>query len=102
LEFLLPKSFLNGSGSYIHALATLAIIAVLLRRSQPLLSRAFMLATLTFSLSLGLRTLDMTVCESFPLGTHFLWHTLNGLLLLICIRIVYLNSKMPIATKTTP
>lgn len=28
-----------------------------------------------------LRTIDQAVCASFPLGTHFAWHLLNGLVI---------------------
>lgn len=36
------------------------------------------LAMATLCLSLFLRTIDGQVCGDFPLGTHFLWHLLNG------------------------
>lgn len=39
-----------------------------------------------FALSLGLRSMDDAVCAAFPLGTHFLWHVLNGLVLYLAIR----------------
>ena len=32
-------------------------------------------------LSLTLRTIDKAVCPGLPIGTHFLWHVLNGILL---------------------
>ncbi|ABA78423.2 hypothetical protein GQF56_10845 [Rhodobacter sphaeroides] len=32
-------------------------------------------------LSLAFRTLDGPLCPAFPIGTHFLWHLLNALLL---------------------
>ena len=34
-----------------------------------------------FVVSVTFRALDPLVCEAMPLGTHFLWHTLNGLML---------------------
>ena len=33
------------------------------------------------AVSLFFRTIDDAVCARFPLGTHFLWHTLNGVML---------------------
>jgi hypothetical protein len=38
-----------------------------------------------FAVALAWRTLDPMVCGSFPLGTHFLWHTLNGVMLAILL-----------------
>lgn len=32
-------------------------------------------------LSLIARSSDMAICDAFPLGTHFLWHILNGIML---------------------
>ena len=31
--------------------------------------------------SLFFRTVDEPLCRDFPLGTHFMWHMLNGLML---------------------
>lgn len=39
------------------------------------LGAAILIVSLTF------RTLDGPVCEALPLGTHFLWHLLNALML---------------------
>ena len=40
-----------------------------------------LLGAALFALSLTFRTLDRPLCDAFPLGTHFVWHLLNGLLL---------------------
>lgn len=34
-----------------------------------------------FVVSVMCRMIDPIVCASFPVGTHFLWHILNGLVL---------------------
>jgi hypothetical protein len=39
-----------------------------------------------FALSLALRMLDEPLCPRWPLGTHFLWHGLNALVLALCLR----------------
>lgn len=31
------------------------------------------------------RTVDQMVCEPFPLGTHFLWHLLNAVVVYLCV-----------------
>jgi len=31
--------------------------------------------------SIVFRSLDLMVCDSFPLGTHFMWHVLNAIML---------------------
>ncbi|EAQ63328.1 hypothetical protein MED121_03080 [Marinomonas sp. MED121] len=40
-----------------------------------------MSAALDFILSLVARTYDLALCSSFALGSHFLWHLLNGLMI---------------------
>jgi hypothetical protein len=39
-----------------------------------------------FALSLSLRALDRDVCAYVPVGTHCLWHLLNGLVLYLVSR----------------
>lgn len=81
---------LNGSGQYAPALIALLVFTVgSLRRGHPM-RHWITAATATFLVSLAFRTIDIAVCPSLPLGTHFLWHILNalmvGLLLQILIR----------------
>jgi Ceramidase len=44
-------------------------------------ARRFAVAGGVFAGSLLLRSIDGSVCGSFPAGTHFLWHLLNALVL---------------------
>ncbi len=52
-----------------------------LRRETPETGRNLIIGAAILSLSLTFRSLDMEVCGSFPLGTHFMWHLLNALML---------------------
>lgn len=36
---------------------------------------------LLLSVSISVRSVDLILCDVFPLGTHFLWHSLNAVLL---------------------
>ena len=47
-------------------------------------------ATGVFVLSLTARTLDVPIGPSFPLGTHFLWHVLNAVLVYLVVRVAIL------------
>lgn len=91
VESFVPKEFLNGSAGYLHALAALMIVGHLIRDTKKRVARGFIAAIAVFIFSLFFRSMDMQICASFPLGTHFLWHTLNGVLLLICLNIIVLN-----------
>ncbi|MEN8891503.1 MAG: ceramidase domain-containing protein [Planktotalea arctica] len=69
---------LNGSGQYAPAVIALIVFSILSwRRSSPM-APWVIAATLAFFVSLCARTVDMAVCNSFPAGTHFIWHGLNG------------------------
>jgi hypothetical protein len=48
--------------------------------------RGLELAVMIFTVSLALRTVDLAVCETFRLGTHFLWHLLNAAVLYVLLR----------------
>jgi hypothetical protein len=70
---------LNGSGQYAPALLALIVFAILTRwRGHPS-ANWIAGATGVFLISLTFRTLDRDICGAIPLGTHFLWHLLNGL-----------------------
>ncbi|HSD38217.1 MAG TPA: hypothetical protein VLC92_11960 [Rhodocyclaceae bacterium] len=82
----LGKFGLNGSEGYLLPGATLAVFAWWSRGHAPASTRWLGAATLVFVVSLSLRTLDMALCASWPLGTHFAWHVLNALVLYCCAR----------------
>ncbi len=81
---LVPAYALNGSHAYLLALAATLVIGWLARRRQagPLI----LAAGATLALSLFFRSIDMTMCQVFPLGTHFLWHLLNAGVLYLLLR----------------
>lgn len=72
---------LNGSGQYAPALIALIVFGLLAARKRHPASPWIWAATATFLISLTFRTLDRDICSSFPQGTHFLWHLLNGLMI---------------------
>ncbi|WP_330082609.1 ceramidase domain-containing protein [Methylocystis iwaonis] len=72
---------LNGSIAYLPALAALISFSALQRSRDPETSKGLGLAATTFAASLVFRTMDRDVCGVFALGTHFVWHMLNALVL---------------------
>ncbi len=88
LPRLLPPGFLNHSGFYFPVFGALVILgAVLWARGGPgqWVGGAYLCASALFALSLSFRIVDQAVCAQFPLGTHFLWHCLNGLLIYVML-----------------
>ena len=55
--------------------------AAILRARAPATARGLALGAGVLCLSLAARSVDQAVCAALPLGTHFLWHLLNALML---------------------
>ena len=72
---------LGGSSGYLPALGALVVSGALLLRINAAAGRALLQAAGLFLVSLTFRTLDQPLCNLVPLGTHFVWHILNGVLL---------------------
>jgi hypothetical protein len=53
----------------------LATQTVLRSKKAAQLGRAAMVLSL---IALGFRTYDLTICDTFPMGTHWLWHMFNS------------------------
>jgi hypothetical protein len=81
IEFALRDVSTYGSAGYIAPWLVILMVAIFLRHRHPPAARAFADAAVLFVLSLIFRTLDTPLCEGFPLGTHFLWHCLNAVVL---------------------
>lgn len=74
-------------GGYLPAIAGLVGFGLALRFTAPDDARRFgtwlLVATGVFAVSLTLRTLDKPLCDQLPIGTHFLWHCLNAVVLFL-------------------
>jgi hypothetical protein len=82
---------LNGSVGYVPALVALALIGAWLMAQGHAAGPPLVIGAAVFAVSVTLRTIDRDVCPSTtilgagPLGTHFLWHILNAILLAILL-----------------
>jgi Ceramidase len=82
----LPAEMMNGSMGYVPALMFVAGFGVWHFLNAAHERWILLAAAGVFVVSLALRSVDMAVCESFALGTHFLWHSLNGVVLYLSTR----------------
>jgi hypothetical protein len=88
LPRFLPPGFLNNSGFYFPVFGALLLLgAVLWARggSRKWIGGAYLCAAALFALSLSFRIVDISACNQFPLGTHFVWHCLNGTLIYVML-----------------
>lgn len=79
---------LNGSIGYVPALISFYTVWVAMMALRRPGTRMFGFTALLFLLSITCRSVDMMVCDYFPLGTHFLWHTFNSVVLYLLLKLV--------------
>ncbi|MBA3324604.1 MAG: ceramidase domain-containing protein [Rhodobacteraceae bacterium] len=72
---------LNGSVGYAPVPILIAAYALALRTRAPETARGLAIGAAILVVSLFFRTIDAAVCPALPIGTHFLWHLLNGIML---------------------
>ena len=77
----LPPDFLGGSIMYGPTMGFMLISALVLAFKGKPEWKMFIFVTLLFATSLTFRTLDGPLCAIVPFGTHFMWHTLNAIVL---------------------
>ncbi|WP_299895035.1 ceramidase domain-containing protein [uncultured Ruegeria sp.] len=72
---------IGGSAAYAPVPLLILIYAFLLRGNDPNLARGMTLGALILILSITFRALDLQICKQWPMGTHFMWHVLNAIML---------------------
>lgn len=82
---------LNGSVGYLPALVAMVVIGGILALKHHPGARSLLAAGAIFAVSVTFRSVDQAVCADaviagYALGTHFLWHTLNALMLFVLVR----------------
>lgn len=76
-------------GLYLAAWLALGLLAGWsAARDEPGAARWLLASLAAFTISLGLRQLDLPLCRRWPAGTHFGWHLFNGLVLYCSARSV--------------
>lgn len=102
----LLHTIIPGSAGYVPALAALIGLSLVLRWQASgegiwrdavpkQAARGLMLAAVLFAISLTARILDRPLCGGWPLGTHFLWHLMNAVVLFVLARLAVLIGPRP-------
>lgn len=79
--------WVNYSQNYFGTMMFLFILFAFAKRAELPSAGQYIFAAAVFALSLTARSVDMKVCDVAPFGTHFLWHTLNGIVLYLVMRV---------------
>lgn len=73
----------KGTGGYLPCLVFLAVMAWYVRNKDRLFMKRLWCGLAVFIVSLSFRTVDLLLCDATGVGSHFIWHVLNGYLLYI-------------------
>ncbi|MEM9851504.1 MAG: hypothetical protein AAF761_05850, partial [Pseudomonadota bacterium] len=65
----------------------LVAYAPFVARIDPATSRGMLIGAAILTLSICLRSLDLILCDVWPIGTHIFWHTLNAIMLPFMIEV---------------
>lgn len=79
LGWLVPG--IGANGAYASVALLILLYGWYLRTRHPDTARGLFLGAGILAVSLTFRALDGPLCEVFPIGTHFMWHILNGVML---------------------
>ncbi len=82
---------INGSLIYLPALLVIFVLGLYHYQSQNAERSLLLGAASLFLLSIFFRSIDNMICTQFVLGTHFLWHILNALVIYLAMRALIAN-----------
>ena len=82
---------LHGALVYSPGLLTVLVLGLLHAQQQRPERFMLLAAAGVYFVALFFRTIDQEVCASVPIGTHFIWHILIGLVTYLAMRSLILN-----------
>ncbi len=89
-----PTMTLNGSVQYAPALLALVVFSGIAHWHQHPARHYLSIAAVMFLVALAFRTIDLMTCVTTDrIGTHFLWHLFNALMIYVLLQAMVL--KMP-------
>lgn len=88
-----PADTLNGSIGYIPAYFMLILMSIILFIKKNIRAKYLTITVIIWTLSIASRTLDVALCNStFNVGTHYIWHLLNAVVLYRCLNMFMLEN----------
>lgn len=70
-----------GISAFYWTVPILLVIYALALHRTPQITRGFLTGAGLLALSISARSVDETLCNFIPFGTHFLWHVFNAVML---------------------
>ena len=101
--YLFNTSILSSSAYYFPILLHLYFLSLFfyIKKKIYIQYKMFIGISILFTLSLFLRTIDLRICSYSIIGTHYLWHILNSIILYLLIKYIHLIINRPSPKKPT-
>ncbi|MCP4315338.1 MAG: ceramidase [Hyphomicrobiales bacterium] len=77
----LMQPMAGSSAGYAPALLAIFIVGVLMLRRDRRVAHGLLVTAGIFLASIGFRIADGPICSTLPIGTHFIWHLFNAVVL---------------------
>ena len=77
----LAQPAIGSSAGYVPALLAIFVVGVLMARRDGRVAIGLLMTAGVFLASIGFRIVDGPICETLPIGTHFIWHLFNAVVL---------------------
>ena len=88
VSILSSIQFFGSSAQYVPVAILIFFYSALLHKSKSNLSRELFVGATILSLSIFARTIDEPLCLIVSVGTHFIWHILNAIMIAWMIEIL--------------
>ena len=88
---------MGSSAFYVPALMAIFGVGLAAQMRNERIARALFMAGAIFAISILFRAADMPLCETTFIGTHVLWHLLNGIVLYLLVRLYIKATATPAA-----
>ena len=88
VSILSSIQFFGSSAQYVPVAILIFFYSALLHKSKSNLSRELFVGATILSLSIFARTIDEPLCLIVSVGTHFIWHILNAIMLAWMIEVL--------------
>jgi hypothetical protein len=90
---------LHGALVYTPGLIVTLVLGVFHAREQRAARFSLLAAAGVYMAALFFRTIDNEVCPVLPIGTHFLWHLLIGLVTYLAMRALILSTRTGVGAR---
>jgi hypothetical protein len=84
-------AILNGSLIYAPTILAILGLGIYHARHTAIARFDLLAAAAVLAAALLFRSIDNGVCGMFPIGTHFLWHLSNGIVVYLAVRALVLH-----------